>query len=125
MNRIDQIEMLGACVDDGLIGRDAAADLIVGYYDGGLTKVGALWVLDNHRGMRQRGEQAIADVQAAIEAINAVRTAETPEEFLAAHDAMLAEAARQRKAFLERNRQRLRDDLSRGRGVYGWDPEED
>jgi anti-sigma factor ChrR (cupin superfamily) len=125
MTLIDRIEMLGSAVDDGLIDRDAAADLLVEYAGGGLTKVSALWTLDNHRGMRDRGKTAIADVQAAVDALIAVRTAETPEEFLAAHDAMLAEAARQRKALLERNRQRIRDDLRHRRGIFGPAREED
>lgn len=113
MALIDQIEMLGIAVEEGLIDRDDAAELLAEYSNGGFTKRGALHTLDNHRGMRQRNEEAIADVAAAIKAIHAVETASTPEEFLAAHDAMLAEMARQRAALLERQRQRILDNLRR------------
>lgn len=123
MALIDRIEMLGAGVDDGIIDRDDAAALLVQYADGGLTTVSALWTLDNHRGMRARGENAIADIGAAVEAMRAVRAAATPEEYLVAHDAMLAEAARQRAALLEREKARLRDDLRHGRGIFGVRPE--
>lgn len=116
MPLIDQIEMLGTAVDEGLIGRDAAAELLAELSEGGLTKLGAAHALANHRGMRKDLEQGIAETRRAIAAMRDVEYASTPEEFLRAHDAMRAEMGRQREASLERNRQRLLRDIRRGRG---------
>lgn len=57
MALIDQIELLGSSVEADIIGHDEAAHLLVEYSDGGLTRLGALDALDQHRSMQSRYEK--------------------------------------------------------------------
>lgn len=121
MKLMDRVGMLGIAVEEGLIDRGDAADLLMEYAGGRLNEVSALWVVDNHRRMHGWADAAIDDVAAAVKAIHAVRTAATPEEFLCAHNAKVAEMHRQRQAYLERERHQIRENLRRGNGVFGAD----
>ena len=125
MALIDKIEMLGSAVENGIMTAEAATDLLVDLAGGRLTKVSALWTIENYRLMVDRGgESLVEDVRRAVEVMQAVRSAQTPEEYFAAHDAMVAEAQRQWQAAVERNRQRIRDDLRNGRGIFGRRPKD-
>jgi hypothetical protein len=61
MSTADLIELLGSSVDDRLIERGEAAQLLVEQTEGGLTKVGALLLLIRWRAARGDYERAFKD----------------------------------------------------------------
>lgn len=104
MALVDQVELLGAAIEDGIITRTAAAELLVEHAGGKLSIRGALHYLDKHRTMRAEGAERMAGIAALLACIQDVDRAATPEEEAAAGLRMEAEIALQQEIQHQRMR---------------------
>jgi len=107
MALVDQVELLGAAVEDGIITRHAAAELLVEHAGGMLAMRGALNYLDGWRTMRADGAARIAETIALIDCAEQVKRAVTDEEKAAAGLRLEAELALQWEAQRQRGKARL------------------
>lgn len=123
MALVDQVELLGAAVEDGIIARDAAAELLVEHAERGLTVCGALSCLDRWRTMRADAQELLGDVAALLACVKDVKRAVTDEEKAAADLQLQVEVTLQMEMQRERDKKRILRDM-RNRRIRRDDSEE-
>ncbi|MGI5422945.1 hypothetical protein [Actinomadura luteofluorescens] len=109
LNVTETIAMLTAALDQGLIGRERAARLLVETAPVRLSTVEALDRLDAHRGLPTSATAMLAGVDALLSALDAIKNASTADEDARARLWLETELAMQE----ERSRERAR--------AHAWD----
>ncbi|MFD0851516.1 hypothetical protein ACFQ07_04760, partial [Actinomadura adrarensis] len=79
MSLIDKIELLGQSMDDGLITRETAIQLLVEHSNGKLSERGAWNYLDKHRTVRAEMAARMANIAGLLGAVKDLERAATPE----------------------------------------------
>ncbi|MFF5265040.1 hypothetical protein ACFY4C_39665 [Actinomadura viridis] len=105
----DQIAMLAAALDDGLLDREHAARLLTEHAQIQMSTTEALDRLDSHRGLPSRDATLLADLNALLHALNAVKQATTTHEAEHARLRLETELALQQERIHERARARAWD----------------
>ncbi|MFG1857568.1 hypothetical protein ACGFJT_37440 [Actinomadura geliboluensis] len=108
MALIGQVEFLGAAIEDGIITRQAAAELLVQHADGSLKTPGALSYLNRWRTLRADRREQITGIAALLACLEDVERAVTDEEKGAAELQLQVEVTRQQGMQRQRDKE-LRD----------------
>lgn len=87
---IDQVEMLGAQVDEGILDWDTAVNQLIDFSDGDLNRVGAEGWLRVHKTARAQLEGGLALIRWGIDVLTARIDAKTPDEVAFADVAVTA-----------------------------------
>lgn len=111
MALVDQVELLGAAVEDGIVTRDAAAELLVQHTDGPLTVRGALSYLDRWRTLRADLREQITGIAALLACLEDVNRAVTDEEKAAAELQLQVEVTLQQEMQRQRDKERILRDM--------------
>lgn len=107
----DQVELLGAAIEDGVITRRAAAELLVQHADGNLKTPGALSYLDRWRTLRADRREQITGIAALLACLEDVDRAVTDEEKAAAELQLQVEVTLQQEMQHQRDKERILRDM--------------
>ncbi|MFB4306969.1 hypothetical protein [Actinomadura sp. GTD37] len=107
MPLVDQVELLGSAIEDGIITRDTAAELLIDHVNGRLTVPGALNYLDQWRTLRADGRKRLAGIAALLACIEDANRAVTDEEKAAAELQLQVEVTLQREEQFQRDKARI------------------
>lgn len=108
-NLTETIAMIASALDQGLIGRERAARLLVEHAPVRMSTLEALDRLDAHRGLPASATAMLTGVDALLAALSAIKYAATPDEDARARLWLETELAMQG----ERSRERAR--------AHAWD----
>lgn len=107
MALVDQVELLGAAVEDGIITQDTAAEMLVEHAAGGLTVRGALSYLDRWRTLRADRREQITGIAVLLACLEDVQRAVTDEEKAAAELQLQVEVTLQQEMQRQRDKERI------------------
>lgn len=113
MGFFDLVEFLGPCVDDGLITRDAAGQILAAGAPRGMSVQTARRYLDQHRTARADHAEQHRELRALMNALAAVDVAGTPEEKAEAELMVRVELAVQSRVRSRRAAWRLLTEMNR------------
>lgn len=111
MALVDQVELLGAAVEDGIITQDTAAEMLVEHAAGGLTVRGALSYLDRWRTLRADRREQITGIAVLLACLEDVQRAVTDEEKAAAELQLQVEVTLQQEMQRQRDKARILRDM--------------